>query len=65
MRRKNFLRKEKVAFIDYVESDEEKSDPEGSEVHVAELISGPSYVCTSLKPVKGKEKVNGVKILFI
>ena len=55
------IRKEKVAFVDYVELDERESDPKGSDVHVAELRSGLSYVCTSLKPVKRKEKANGSK----
>ena len=61
MQRKNYIRKEKVAFVDYVELDERESDPKGSDVHVAELKSGLSYVCTSLKPVKRKEKANGSK----
>lgn len=61
MRRKNSVRKEKVPFIDFVESKEGESNPENTEVHVVELKSGPPYVCTSLNPVKGKEKANGLK----
>ena len=61
IRRKNSIRKEKVAFVNYVESDEEESEPKFNKVHMAELKSGPPYVCTSLRPIKGKEKVNGSK----
>ena len=46
------IRKERVAYLDYVESEEE----DHHEVLVAELQSGPPYVCPSLKPTKGKEK---------
>ena len=59
MRRKNSIQRENVAFIDFVELDEEEREPESSKVHVVELKLGPPYVCTSLKPVKGKEKANG------
>ena len=59
--RKNSIWKEKVAFVNYDESDEGESDLEGSEVHVAELKLGPPYICTSLKPVKEKEKTNASK----
>ena len=59
--RKTF-RKEQVNFIE-VESDEDEDDFDSNEINlaevrVAELQTGPSYVCASLKPVKGKEKAN-------
>ena len=61
LRRKNSIRKEKVTYADTVEVEEDESDPENSEVHVAELKFGPPYTCTSLKLVKGKEKATGSK----
>ena len=61
MRRKTSGRKEKVAFVDFVESDEEESEADSGKVHVAKLKLGPPYVCTSLEPVKGKEEANGSK----
>ncbi|RYR66497.1 hypothetical protein Ahy_A03g012497 [Arachis hypogaea] len=45
----------KVAYIDcFFDS----SDSDEKEVYIAELRGSPPYVCKSLKPVKGKEKVS-------
>ena len=51
----------RVAYVNYVESKKDGSDPEGNDVHVVELKLGPPYICTSLNPAKGKEKANGSK----
>ena len=49
------IRKEKIAFIE-MNKEEEHDQNDSIEAFVAELKSGPPYVCASLKPVKGKEK---------
>ena len=55
------VRREEVAFVDSVESDEEESKPKNSEVNVVELKLEPPYVCTLLKLVKEKGKANRSK----
>ena len=35
-----------------------EEDFDENKIHVTEVQVGPPYVCASLKPVKGKEKLN-------
>ena len=58
-KKENSYSKRKVAYVKYEESEEDDFDHD--EVHVAELKNGPPYVCPSLKPIKGKEKINSAK----
>ena len=37
---------------------ESEEDFDKSEIHVAKLQARPPYICASLKPVNGKEKLN-------
>ena len=61
-RLKKAFGKEQVNFVE-MESDKDEDDFDSNEINLAEiraaeLQAGPSYVCASLKPVKGKEKAN-------
>ena len=47
----------KIVYAKCVEFDD---DFDESELHVAELQARPPYICTYLKPVKGKEKLNSI-----
>jgi hypothetical protein len=51
------IRKEKVAYIDvnYSFESNSSSDEEGNEIHIAELKSGPPYVCKALSPIVNKD----------
>ncbi|XP_016164136.1 uncharacterized protein LOC107606608 [Arachis ipaensis] len=58
------IKKEKENFkkglkkVAYVDCFSDSSDSDEKEIYIAELRGGPPYVCKSLKPVKGKEKVS-------
>ncbi|XP_016173120.1 uncharacterized protein LOC107615583 [Arachis ipaensis] len=55
-KKENFKKdSKKVAYVDCFS---DSSDSDEKEVYIAELRGGPPYVCKSLKPVKGKEKVS-------
>jgi hypothetical protein len=63
--RNHKYRREKVAYIDTNESDQEfdiaYEDVKDGEVNVAELKHGPPYTCKMLRPSNGKNLVETQK----
>ena len=57
---KNGVKKERVAYVDYIDPIEtdEKEEDQASSVAMAELQARPPYVCSSLRPAGGKEKTS-------
>ncbi|KAK2444838.1 hypothetical protein QL285_015833 [Trifolium repens] len=69
VRNSKFHKKEKVAYIETYESENEFDDGqdymENNEVNIAELKPGPPYTCKMLKPSNGKNPVEPKNDRFV